>query len=135
MNFGPDLDNFTGVQTTWPVASTGVTLTAGAANTYGNYGEVIAAAGVATEFRIACLSINTPSAAFVGKVEIAYGAGGAEVPVIEVPVEVATDAGFYPTVVVRGEGGVIPAGSRVAARFKTVGGATTANVLVGVVVR
>jgi len=138
MNFNPELDTYTGVATTYPVASAGIALADAAANTYGAYSEVIAAAAVTQAFRISSVTLHTPVGVHVGKVEIASGAGGAEVPLLEIPYEVASDAGGFLTIDVLGMGGVVAANARIAARVKSVVGglgAGTISVLVGVAVR
>lgn len=107
----------------YPVASAGAAVTAGAANTYGAYAEAIAAATITSAFRIVGVSFNTPSAGLVGTLSVATGAGGAESQILEVPFEIASDAGGFFSVPVLSK--TCAANARVAVRIKTVAGAET----------
>lgn len=128
-----------GTVLTFPVASAGVQLTAGAANTYGAAADVVVtadlvAAGFAGDVRLESLSLRTPSAAMLGKVQIGHQTGaGAITYICEVDIpEVASDAGALPRIDLNGRGGLIPLGADIVARHKSVAGATTIDVSVGV---
>lgn len=123
---------------TFPVASAGVALAAGAANTYGAASDVVVtadlvAAGFAGDVLLESLTIRTPSAGDCGKVQIGHQTGaGAVTYVVEVDFECATDAAWTPRIDLLGRGGLIPAGADIVARQKNVGGAVTITVSVGV---
>lgn len=116
---------------TLPVASTGITATAGAANVYGAYVQIDDGTGITVDMRLTGVRIHTPSGALVGKVQIVYDEAGTPVPLAEVDIEIATDAGGYATIPIA-TGGIIPAGETVGARHKSVAGATTVDVGVSV---
>lgn len=116
---------------TVPVLSAGVTLTAGAANTYGAYGQLDDGTLVTVDMRLVSVSLKTPSAGQLGKVQIVYDEAGTPVPLAEVDFEVATDAGGYLNIPIP-TGGIIPAGETIGARVKTVAGGTTIDVGVGI---
>jgi hypothetical protein len=123
---------------TFPVASAGVTLTAGAANTYGAQADLvvtadIVAAGFAGAVRLQSFTVRTPSAAMLGKVQVGYQVGaGAVVQLAEMDLECATDAGWTRTWDLLGVGGDIPNGADIVARHKSVAGATTLDASVGI---
>lgn len=108
----------------YPVASAGAAVTAGAANTYGAYAELVAPATIASAFRIVGVFIGTPSAGEMFTISLASGADGAEAQFAEIPCEIATDAGGYLAVPIFSK--TIAANERIAGRIKTIAGATTA---------
>ena len=112
------------------VAGSAVTITAGAAGVAGAYAEVDDGSAVpAVPFRVVGLCLDTPSAALIGDIDIAYGGAGTETVVASIPVEVATDAGVIAPFVVP-PSGVISASTRIAARATTVAGGETVNIRV-----
>lgn len=116
---------------TVPVASAGITATAGAANTYGAYVQLDDGTLVTADMRLVSVGLRTPSAAQVGKVQIVYDEAGTPVPICEVDFEIATDAGGYLNIPVP-TGRIIPSGETIGARVKSVAGATTITVSVGI---
>lgn len=116
---------------TVPVASAGITATAGAANTYGAYVQLDDGTLVTTDMRLVGVTIHTPSGALVGKVQIVYDEAGTPVALAEVDVEIATDAGGYVTIPIP-TAPVIPTGETIGARHKSVAGATTVNILASI---
>jgi len=117
-----------GPVTSLPVASAGVTCTAGAANTYGAYAQLANAGLVTVDYRVVGVSLKSPSGAQVGKVQIVYDEAGTPVPVAEVDFEVASDAGIIPTIPIPLGARIIPAGETIGARIKSVAGGTTVDV-------
>lgn len=80
------------------------------------------------DFRLAAIALDTPSAAHLGQLTIAYGAALSETDIVKIPYEIATDAGAL-IPIPSGGGGVIPGGSRMAALLGTkAGGAQTVGV-------
>lgn len=127
--FAPVLPEYSpGAQITLPAAAAGAVITAGAAGVAGAWAEVDDGTNVpAVPFYITAVSLDTPSAAMLGTVEVGYGAGGGEAPVASAHFEVVAAADvlapiYFPSTV------VIPGGTRVAARLTTVAGAETATV-------
>lgn len=123
---------------TYPVASAGITLTAGAANVYGASADLvvtadIVAGGMTGDVVLESVTLRTPSAGQVGKLRIGHQTGGgAENWICEVDFECATDAGFTPRIDLLGRGGLIPAGADIIAGVKTVAGGTTITASVGI---
>ena len=115
---------------TVPVASAGVTATAGAANVYGAYIQLDDGTLVTEDMRLVAVSLKTPSAAMIGKVEIVYDEAGTPVSVAELDFEIATDAGGYLNIPVP-TAPIIPAGETVGARHKSVAGGTTIDIGAG----
>lgn len=109
-----------------PTGAAGTTLTAGASWVAGSYGELDDGSGVTVAVKAVGLALDTPSAAFVGEVTLATGAGSSEVDFAVIPLEVATDAGDIPTIFFP-PCGEIAASTRIAAKFATAGGSTTIN--------
>jgi len=109
-----------------PSGAAGTTATAGASWTYGSYAELDDGTNVVAS-KLVGIALDTPSAGFVGEVDIAIGAAASEVVIATIPVEVATDAGVLAPIPIP-PCGPIPASTRVAARFQTAAGSTTVNV-------
>jgi len=116
---------------TVPVASAGVTATAGAANTYGVYIQLDDGTLVTEAMRLVSVSIKTPSAGCVGKVQIVSDEAGTPAPLAEQDFEIATDAGGYLNIAIP-TGGVIPNAATIGARIKTVAGGTTLAIGCGI---
>ena len=115
---------------TVPVASAGITCTAGAANVYGAYAQLDDGTLVTVDMRLVSVCFRTPSGVQVGKIEIVYDEAGTPVSVGEFDFEIASDAGAFQTISVP-TGMIIPAGETVGARIKSVAGATTVTVSAG----
>ena len=132
------IPNYGSDSLTYPVASAGITLTAGAANVYGASADIvvtadIVAGGMAGDVVFESVTLRTPSAGQVGKLRLGHQTGaGAENWIVEVDFECATDAGFTLPISLLGRGGVIPAGADIIAGVKTVAGGTTITASVGI---
>jgi hypothetical protein len=105
---------------------------AGGAYAKGAWVEVIAA--TANDYRLHSITFNTPSGADIFDIEIGVGAGGGEVAEAEGRAEIATDAGVSVPIKIDGTG-IIPAGSRIAARIGSAGGGGATTLRVGVMVQ
>ena len=128
-NYAPNLYVGKAISVTDPTAA-GATVTAGAAGVKGNYAELDDGSGMpSAAFRIVGICIDTPSAAFVGSIDIATGALGVEVDIASISLEVATDAGGYPPIYIPPSGS-IAASTRITARMVTVAGGHTIGVKV-----
>lgn len=104
----------------YPNLAAGATATADAAGwTYGLYAEV-AAAGPANAYKVTGICVDSPSAGDLYQVEIATGAGAAEVPYATIKFECSTDAGFVIPLVLTGAGEIVGA-TRIAARIACAG--------------
>lgn len=114
-------------------AGAGVTMTAGAAGVAGAYAQVDDGTNVpAGPFTIVGCGLDTPSAGMIGSIDLAAGAGAAEVIFANIPLsEIATDAGGYSYINVP-RCGSIAGGTRIAARLTTVAGAETLNIKMSV---
>lgn len=119
-----------GVVTAYPAAAAGVTVTAGAANTYGDAAEIAAANAITAAYRLVSIHIDTPSAAVAGLIKVGYGA--TPTYVFEAGFGFESDAGCDITIPCLGCGGAIPANSALVVAARTVTGGETVKVHVSV---
>ncbi len=112
----------------YPTAAAGTTLTGGAADTYGVWAQIIAAASVTADIWITHIEINTGNTATNYIVQIGTGASASETGRIALPYmrQAVTAAGNVPSVLIPLPFPLrVPASTRIAGRVQDTAGSST----------